>query len=667
MTTAVQSTFFDSAGCLRLDAVTPARVSACMETADAEARGRVAALLRRAGTAPSGVELAELFDGVLSDAELVVSLAEHMSEVVGGEPWQVVYGDVSLRLGALRSATFGSDELAALAAAAHAERADDERVLEEARRSFRRAGAGLARESRRRLAEIDQALTSATIAFTHNVDEASSAFELPLSDERARGLPAWLSELAREEGARRGREHPCLSLDMAMVDGVLATADDRSLREEVWRAHVTRAVAKNGPLLEEILALRHERAGLLGGATFAEVAHDGRMMKSPREVRALMAALRDGLAPAFARESADLVARAGAAGVSRLEPWDVAYFAEQARREALAWDAEATRAYFPYPRVFAALRDLVTHLFDVRWEPVDAPVWHPSVTVWRLSRRGESLAVLYVDAFSREGKRDGAWMSPLVATVPGNEPGTVVLAADVAASSDAGAPCLSIDEVTRLLHEVGHVMHHVLSRSSRRSLSGTRVAIDLLELPSTLIERLAVLPAFLSRASAHVVTGEPMPAVLLERCIAARRFRAASALLQRMGLAMIDLSLHDGPPPGDPFAAARAAMGPHVPAELPPEYRRVAGLAHVFGAPQGYEASLSTYVVAEVLAAQAASRFGEAWESWAAGGEALRASVLALGNTVEPEALVRSFLGAALSPEALLAETVGAVRAGRAA
>jgi oligopeptidase A len=441
-------------------------------------------------------------------------------------------------------------------------------------------------------------------------------------------------------------------------------ADDRALRETMYRANVTRAASENPPLIRDILALRREKATLLGFAHFADLATDDRMAKTGKDALAFVQMLRERLLPGFQRENADLETFARQNGHDGpLEPWDLAYWAEKQRRALFDFDEETLRPYFPLDRVQRGLFEIATEIYGVRIErDADARVWHPDVTAWAVfDASGARLGGFYLDLFPRETKRDGAWMGGVVDRLPGTRhelSNVAVVVANMTPPRDAGRPALlNHREVETLFHEFGHMMHHVLSDVPIRSMAGTRVVSDFVELPSMIMENWCWEPAALDRFARHCESGAPIPDDVKARMLAARTYRAANALMRQLGFSSVDLSLHTEYEPakhGDVMSHARDVFARFSPTALPQDYAMLAAFSHLFGAAYGYAAGYYSYQWSEVLEADAFSRFKKEGILSRSAGDAFRTAILSRGDTEDPAVLFRTFLGRDPDVQALL-------------
>ncbi|EYF02536.1 M3 family metallopeptidase [Chondromyces apiculatus] len=541
------------------------------------------------------------------------------------------------------------------------------RFLRKTMDDFRRSGADLPPAEKERLRAIEVELAQLTLKFGQNVLDASNAFELLVEDEkRLAGLPESAVVAARESASKKGVKGFRFTLQAPSYLPVMTYLDDAEIREKMWRAFNTRATAAevdNRPILRRVLELRQEKATLLGYPTFADLVLEDRMARSGGEARRFVKTLRERTVPFFGKENEDLHAfrrELEGAGAAPLAPWDVGYYAEKLRRARYDFDQEALRPYFPKEGVVAGLFEIAKKLYGVRIEPwQDAPVWHPSVQAYRVVEEdGTQSASFYLDFLPREDKRDGAWMHGIVTGAhdgKGDARHLEVLAGSFTPPVGEGPALLTHDEVETLFHEFGHMMHHASSLVDVRSLAGTNVAWDFVELPSQIMENWCWEREALDLFARHHETGEAIPEELFERMRAARSFRAANAQMRQLGFAELDLALHMDWKPGDsdPMDVARAVLEAHAAVPLPKDYAMVASFSHLFSSPVGYAAGYYSYKWAEVLDADAFSRFQEEGLFSRDVGRAFRKSILSRGDTEEPSALYQEFMGRAPRLDAL--------------
>lgn len=542
------------------------------------------------------------------------------------------------------------------------------RFLTKTLADFRRNGAELDEKGKARLAEIDVALSELTLKFAQNVVDATAAFEVIVDDvARLAGMPEGAILAARRSAEEKGKAGWRLTLQAPSYGPVMTFADDRSLREKMYRANVTRAASgpfDNRQIIRDVLALRREKAKLLGFAHFADLVTDDRMAKSGKAALDFVTMLKGKLEAAFARENEELARFAREHGHTEpLEPWDIAYWSERQRRALYSFDEETLRPYHPLDRLLSGLFELATSLYGIviARDPA-APVWHPDATAWSVhDEAGKRLGTFYLDLFPRETKRDGAWMGGVVDRLPGTREereNVAVIVANVTPPRKPGdAALLNHREVETLFHEFGHMLHHLLSDVPIRSMAGTRVVSDFVELPSMIMENWTWERDALDRFARHYQTGEPIPVEVKERMLRARTYRAANALMRQLGFSTVDLLLHteyDQAKHGDVMAFARDVFARFSPTPLPDDYAMLAAFSHLFGAAYGYAAGYYSYQWSEVLEADAFSRFRERGILSREVGEAFKRSILSRGDTDDPAALYRSFLGRDPDVNALL-------------
>jgi oligopeptidase A len=336
----------------------------------------------------------------------------------------------------------------------------------------------------------------------------------------------------------------------------------------------------------------------------------------------------------------------------KLEPWDVAYYAEKQRQAHYDFNEEELRPYFPLDRVLTGLFATAEALYGIRIVEREAANWDSEVRSYAIEGRdGRMLAAFYVDLFPRENKRGGAWMNGLVSAAYDEtdpQPHLGLFCANVNPPVGGKPALLTHREVETLFHEFGHLLHHCLSRVSVRSLAGTNVAWDFVELPSQIMENWCWERSGLDLFAEHFETGDPIPDALYDKMIRARTYRAANAQMRQLGFATVDLALHrdfDGGRDGDVMAYGRALLQTHSPVELPDDYAMLAGFSHIFAHPVGYAAGYYSYKWAEVLDADAFTRFKKEGVTNPKVGRAFRESILSKGNSQDPAKLYRDFMG----------------------
>ncbi|MDW8246544.1 MAG: M3 family metallopeptidase, partial [Sandaracinaceae bacterium] len=602
-------------------------------------------------------ELEEASERVSRFARLIA----FMESVESTPEWQKVHAQLQPEFSAFFSSIPLNEglyrRLCALAHSSEVEKWDAvrRRHLQKNLEFFRIHGAGLDAASKARLIEIDRELAKLTAEFGSNVVEASAAFELVIEEEaRLSGLPESAKTYARQRAKERGQEGYRFGLEEPLVFALLRYAEDESLRRVIWLAHQSRAKQKNLPLIERILELRMEKARLLGKKDFAELVGWDRMLKGGEQALSFLSGLESRMRPLMERERLELERFAREHGCPSLKAWDIAFWSERLRKRLYDFDEEALRPYFEAGRVLEGAFEIAHHLFGLRFVQVSGfPTWHPDVLVYEAhdEERG-LLGYAYVDLFPRENKRSGAWMSPLLIGGPrpyaSFVPHVAAVVANLSPPSTEGVALLLHEEVETLFHEIGHLVHQLLSQVPIPSLAGTNVAWDFVELPSQFFENFAWEPEALQGFARHYQNGEPISLELIARKRKARFFRAATAHMRQIGYAILDLELHRGarPKEGEGIdGLARRILSAFVPFEIPAEEAMVASFLHLFADPVGYAAGYYSYKWAEVLEADVWNRFAEEGILSQALGRAFRRAILERGDTAEPMELFIDFLG----------------------
>lgn len=537
------------------------------------------------------------------------------------------------------------------------------RLLTKTLSDFRRNGAELGTRDKAELLGIDRKLSELANRFSQNVLDATNAFELCFEDRAVlAGLPESALAEAERSAREKGRSGYRLTLQPPSVLAVLTHAERRDLREQIWRANGRRAtsgVLDNTSLIDELLELRRRRAKVLGFAHFADLVMDDRMAKTGAMAASFIEELKTKTQAAFERENRELETfrlKLLGPGAPRMEPWDVAYYAERKRRAEYAFDEEALRPYFAAERVLEGAFELARRLYgvEITRDPA-AATWDESVRSYRLlTPEGRLAARFYVDLYYRENKRGGAWMGPLITRVP-PDANAAVLCTNLAPPTSTRPSLITHREVETIFHEFGHLLHHCLSEVSVRSLSGTRVAHDFVELPSQIMENWCFEREGLALFARHYQTEAPLPDELFQTLTRVRTFRAANDQMRQLGFAALDLALHMAYT-GERAVLdyAREVMQPYAPAPLPPDYAMVAQFVHLFGHPVGYAAGYYAYKWAEVLDADAFGRFKNEGLFSREVGRQFFDHVLSRGDSEEPAVLFERFRGRAARLDALL-------------
>ena len=529
--------------------------------------------------------------------------------------------------------------------------------------AFRRAGAELDEAGKKRSEAIDIELANVSTKYSENVLDATNAYELYLSDEaQLAGLPPSARAAARQSAESKGQPGWRFTLQQPSYLAVMTYLDDPATRETLYRAFSTRASTGNHDnrnLTTRLIELRREKAQLLGFKTFADLVLVERMAKTGAAARAFLDDLYEKTKPFFAIENEQLDAFAG----HPLAPWDIAYWAEKQRLALFDFDEEELRPYFALPKVMEGLFEITRRLFGILVvEKTGAPVWHPDVRFYEIrdEASGAHLGSFYSDFYPRENKRGGAWMDAFLTGLPNGaswDPHLGLVCGNLTPPIGDLPALLTHRDVETIFHEFGHLLHHCLTRVPLRGMAGTNVAWDFVELPSQILENWCWESEALALFAQHYETGTPIPTELFNKMKRARNFRAANAQMRQLSFGMVDLALHTTYSPatdGDVIAYSRALLVPFAPAGLPPEHAMIASFTHLFANPVGYAAGYYSYKWAEVLDADAFSRFQKEGVFNLEAGRDFRHQILAQGDSDDPAQLYRNFMGRDPDPNALL-------------
>ncbi len=562
----------------------------------------------------------------------------------------------------LRLKTFAATPAAAALTGIH------RRFLDETVEEFRQAGADLPEAERARLEALQTELAEVTQKYGENVLDATNAWELVVTDAaRLRGLPEHAIATAKRNAEAKGLGTPDapawrFTLHQPSQEPVMTYADDESLRREVWTAATAVGAAAphdNAALVQKIIALRDEKARLLGKPHFADLVLARRMACSGEKALAFIADMHRRAGAAFGRECAELEefkARQTGAPRAVLKAWEVGYWSEKLRQERYDFDDEVLRPYLPMDRVIAGLFDLAGRVFGLRIteRPAGAvEVWHPEVKFYDLhDAAGRHLGSFYADWYPREPKRGGAWMGYLVTGGPqpdgSRAPHLGYICGNLTPPAEGKPALLAHDEVETIFHEFGHLLHHLLGEVEIKSLNGVNVAWDFVELPSQIMENWCWQRESLDLFARHHETGAPIPAEIFEKMTAAKNFRSACATIRQVQFARMDLLLHMRAPEfvtGDIEVQARALVADCMIPTEPAGRTIVKRFGHLFSDPVGYAAGYYSYKWAEVLDADAFTRFQREGVFNAKVGAEFVAHILSQGNSAEPAELYRRFMG----------------------
>jgi oligopeptidase A len=504
------------------------------------------------------------------------------------------------------------------------------KIIDNAIRDFRLGGAELPEEKKTRFAEIQEKQAALSTRFSENVLDATNDYALFVDNEsELSGLPQDVKQAAKAAAEKDGKPGYKFTLHFPSYFPLLQYADNRKLRETIYRANVTKASElgtkpewDNSKIIDELLQLRDEEARILGYNNFAEVSLVPKMAETPQQVIGFLEDLAKRARPFAEKDLAELSAFAKEElGIDALQAWDVAYASEKLREKRYAFSEQEVKEYFPEPKVVEGLFRVVQSLFKVEIKSDTSPAWHKDVKFFRIERKGQLIGQFYLDLYARQGKRGGAWMddarsrrklgetiqTPVAyLTCNFSEPVTV--------DGKAKPALFTHDEVITLFHEFGHGLHHMLTQVDELSVSGiSGVEWDAVELPSQFMENFCWEWDVLQHMTAHVDTGAPLPRALYDKMIAAKNFQAGLQTLRQVEFALFDMHLHfDFDPHGSKTVHdILDDVRRRVAVLVPPEFNRFQhSFGHIFAG--GYAAGYYSYKWAEVLSADAYSAFEEA-------------------------------------------------------
>ena len=521
------------------------------------------------------------------------------------------------------------------------------KVIDNELRDFRLGGAELPAEEKARFKQVIEKLAGLSSKFNDNVLDSTNAFELIIADrQRLAGIPDDALEAATDaakQGSKRGWK---FTLHMPSYLPVMQYADDRTLREQMYRAYVTRAAEfgesgwDNSAIIVDILRLRRDQSRLLGLASFAELSLQPKMADSPQQVLDFLEELAQRARPYAQRDLVELREFASRElSLEDLQPWDIAYASEKLRVERYAFSDQEVKQYFPEHKVLEGMFRVVETLYGLRIEQDAAPRWHDDVRFFSIRKQdGEMVGQFYLDLYARPSKRGGAWMDDAITRrrkTSGVQTPVAYLNCNFSPPLSGKPALFTHDEVITLFHEFGHGLHHLLTQVEVLGVSGINgVEWDAVELPSQFMENFCWEWDVLKDMSRHVDTGAPLPRELFEKMVAAKNFQSGMQTVRQLEFAIFDMRLHsDFDPEGrkTPLQLADEVRR-GVAVLFPPAYNRFPNsFSHIFGG--GYAAGYYSYKWAEVLSADAYSLFEENGVLNASIGNRFREEILAAGGS----------------------------------
>ncbi|ROH85926.1 M3 family peptidase [Pseudomethylobacillus aquaticus] len=520
------------------------------------------------------------------------------------------------------------------------------RIIDNELRDFRLGGAELPTAEKARFKAIQEQLSLLTSRFEENIMDTTNAYAHYVEDAaQVAGVPADALQTASEAAQADGKRGWKFTLHFPSYMPVLQYADDRALRETLYRAYATRASEfgkpewDNSPLMVDILKLRQEEAHLLGYANYAEMSLASKMADTPAQVVEFLDTLAKRAQPYAARDMAELTAYAAKLGISDMQAWDVAYVSEKLREDKYAFSDQEVKQYFPEAKVLAGLFKVIETIFGVQVKQSAAPVWHADASFYDIVQsNGQLVGQFYLDLYARNNKRGGAWMDEAITRrrkAHGVETPVAFLTCNFSGPVGGKPALFTHDEVQTLFHEFGHGLHHMLTQVDEYGVSGIKgVEWDAVELPSQFMENFCWEWDVLRHMTAHVDTGAQLPRALFDKMVAAKNFQAGMQTVRQIEFSLFDMRLHSD---FDPHGSATALdlieqVRDEVAVVRPPKWNRFPhNFSHIFAG--GYAAGYYSYKWAEVLSADAYSLFEETGVLSEATGRKFWQEILAMGGS----------------------------------
>ncbi len=600
---------------------------------------------------------------------------EHLHNVADSEELRTAHNtclpilsDYRSEMGQNKGMYAGYQAIAVCSDYAQLERAQQQ-IIKNELRDFRLSGIALPKKQQARYKDIQKKLSQLSTQFHENVLDATHAWKKHITDETLlAGLPDSVRSFAKQNAEQEHLAGWLFTLDLPCYTPILNYADNRELRYEMYQAYMTRASDQgpnagqwdNRPIIEEILALRHELAILLGFANYAEYSLSTKMAETPQHVFDFITDLAQRAKPVAEKELDELHAFAKQHyGVDTLEMWDVPYYSEKLRQHDYDLSEETLRPYFPLPKVLAGLFGVVQRLYGLsiqRHEGVDT--WHEDVQFFDIyDESGTLRGQFYLDCYARRGKRGGAWMDECIIrhrTTQGLQIPVAYLACNFTPPVGNEPALLTHRDVTTLFHEFGHGLHHTLTQVDYAPVAGTNgVAWDAVELPSQFLENWCWEKQALNLFAAHYETGEPLPDELFQKMLSAKNFQAGLFMVRQLEFALFDFRLHTEYSPHLNIQSLLNSVRQEVALLFPPAFNRFQNsFLHIFSG--GYAAGYYSYKWAEVLSADAFSKFEENGIFDKVTGQAFLQTILEKGGSIEAMALFKAFMGREPKIDALL-------------
>ncbi len=621
----------DFAGLPRFDVIQPTDVQPAISQLLTEARAEIERLLKPDVPA-TWADFAEPLQDNLERLSRAWGIVGHLHSVNDIPPWREAYNTLlpevtrfyaelgqNLALFKRYQAMVASPEFATLSPAR-------QRILQNEIRDFRLSGAELPDSDKPRFQALQEHLSQLAAKFSENLLDATNAFQLDVINEiELDGLPNDVKAAAKAAAEKAGVIGWRFSLQAPSYLPVMQYASHRPLRAQMYRAYAVRASEfsdcaskpawNNAALIDEILKLRSEMAQMLGYQNYAQVSLVPKMADSVPQVLSFLHDLAQRAKPYGAADLAELTQFAKTElGFNEIEPWDIAYISEKLKQARYSFSDDEVKQYFPEPKVLGGLFSVIERLFSVQIAPDTAPVWHPSVRFFRITKDNQLIGQFYLDLYAREEKRGGAWMDEALTRRRidgGIQTPVAYLNCNFPAPVGNKPATFTHDDVITLFHETGHGLHHMLTQVEDLAVSGIHgVEWDAVELPSQFMENFCWEWSVLQDMTSHVDTGAPLPRVLYDKMLAAKNFQSGLFTLRQLEFALFDLLIHNDPACSTPVLDLLAKVREEVAVINPPSWHRFPNsFSHIFAG--GYAAGYYSYKWAEVLSADAFAAFEE--------------------------------------------------------
>jgi len=673
MSSSVAATWFTDDGLPNFSAIQATDIVAVITAAINDCKAAIEAVVERQDASYAGVFLE--IDEVDTQLSNLWSPVSHMNSVLSNDEWREAH-DACLPLLSEYGTWVGqheglfklyqtlseSDEFANLDMA-------QQKMITNTLRDFTLSGIALDAQKKTEYGKIQARLSELSSTFSNQVLDATMAFKKHITDEKLlAGLPDSAKAAAAQLASQNDLAGWLFTLDIPSYLPIMSYADNRELREEMYRAYVTRA-SETGPyggefdntaIIEETLSLRTKIANLLGFEHYAQRSIATKMAESTDQVQSFLHDLARQSKPQAQADLAEVNAFAAEHyGRTELQAWDIGYYSEKLKQEKYAISDEQLRPYFPETHVVPGLFEVVSRLYGLKiTERKDVDTWHSDVRFFDIvDSDDEYRGSFYLDLYARAKKRGGAWMDECRVKrrkVDGSLQHPVAyLTCNFSGPVDGKPACFTHDEVVTLFHEFGHGIHHMLTKIEVSGVSGINgVAWDAVELPSQFLENWCWQPEALQFISGHVDTGEPLPKALLDKMLAAKNFQSAMQMLRQIEFSLFDFTLHMQTESVD-VQAFLNEVRKEISVLTPPEFNRFQNsFGHIFAG--GYAAGYYSYKWAEVLSSDAFASFEENGIFDAKTGRRFLESILQMGGSKEPMALFVDFKGREPSVDALL-------------